>query len=161
MDAGALGELIAARGPGLVLYARQWTAAPEDAVQDAFLKLARQRTPPERVAAWLYRVVRNEAIDRARAEQRRQRHEARAGSRTARWFHVDDELDVDAVSAALARLPDEEREIIVMHLWGGLTFAEIATIVDAPTSSVHRWYAAGINRLRERLDVPCPKTEMR
>src|SRR6478672_6642270 len=98
MDARELGTLIAARGPGLVLYARQWTAAPEDAVQEAFLKLSRQRTPPERVVPWLYRVVRNEAIDRARAEKRRQRHETRAASRDQRWFHVDDDLDADAVT---------------------------------------------------------------
>ena len=70
MDARVLGELIAASGPGLVLYARQWTVAPEDAVQEAFLKLSQQSLPPERSVAWLYRVVRNEAISRARAEKR-------------------------------------------------------------------------------------------
>jgi RNA polymerase sigma factor (sigma-70 family) len=161
MDARELGELIEARGPGLILYARQWTATPEDAVQEAFLRLSQLASPPERVGPWLFRVVRNEAIDRARAEKRRQRHETRAASRNAGWFQPSDDVDADAVTAALARLPDEEREIIVLHLWGGLTFAEIAGVVNAPPSSVHRWYRTGIARLRERLEAPCPNNETR
>jgi RNA polymerase sigma-70 factor (ECF subfamily) len=48
-----LAELIDAHAPALVLYARQWCAAPEDAVQAAFCKLAAQRSPPDDEAAWL------------------------------------------------------------------------------------------------------------
>jgi len=53
MDARELGRLIATTWPGADPYARQWTIAPEDAVQEAFLKLSQQRTPPERVVSWL------------------------------------------------------------------------------------------------------------
>ena len=136
------------------MYARQWTAAPEDVVQEAFVKLSQQKATPERVVAWLYRVVRNEAISRARAEQRRKKHESIAATRS--WFVVADDTDGAAVTSALESLPAEEREMIVLHLWGGLTFAEIAAIVGSSASSVHRGYVAGIQRLRERLDVPCP-----
>src|SRR3954451_19484214 len=79
-----LGPLINAHGPALVLYARQWCAAPEDVVQDAFLKLVAQRRPPDDPAAWLFRVVRNAALDAAKADRRRQRREAAA--RPDRWF---------------------------------------------------------------------------
>ncbi len=156
MDPRGLGELIATQGPALVLYARQWSAAPEDVVQEAFLKLAQQRTPPRQAVAWLYRVVRNEAINRLRSEKRRQKHETLASVRPSWFVPGDDAADGPQVAAALQRLPDEEREIIVMHLWGALSFAEIAEVVGSTSSSVHRWYAAGIARLRERLDVPCP-----
>ena len=140
------------------MYARQWSDAPEDVVQEAFLKLAEQRTPPLRAVAWLYRVVRNEAINRLRAEKRRQKHETQAGLLHPGWFLPGDEgADGQAVAKALERLPEEEREIIVMHLWGGLSFVEIAAVVGSTSSSVHRWYAEGLARLRERLDVPCPK----
>lgn len=158
MDPRGIGELIAKLGPALVLYARQWSAAPEDVVQDAFLKLAGQRTPPERVAAWLHRVVRNEAINRGRAEARRKKHETRAAARQPTWFLPESDLDARAATAALEGLPGEEREIIVMHLWGGLSFAEIAEVAGSTSSTVHRRYTAGIERLRERMNAPCPKT---
>jgi len=60
----------------LVLYARQWCDAPEDVVQEAFLALLREPAVPENVVGWLYRVVRNRAINASRSSGRRQRHEA-------------------------------------------------------------------------------------
>ncbi|HZT78720.1 MAG TPA: hypothetical protein VFA26_00740 [Gemmataceae bacterium] len=42
-----LGRLIDQHAAALVLYARQWCAAPEDVVQEALVKLVRQRKPPE------------------------------------------------------------------------------------------------------------------
>ena len=62
-------RLVDARGPALVLYARQWRRAPEDVVQDAFLKLAVLRPPPRDPAAWLFRAVRNGAIDAGRKDE--------------------------------------------------------------------------------------------
>ncbi len=69
-------RLVDTRGPALILYARQWCHAPEDVVQDAFLKLVALRPPPRDAVAWLYRVVRNAAIDAGKADRRRQRREA-------------------------------------------------------------------------------------
>lgn len=59
-------------GP-LVLYARQWLDAQqaEDAVQEAFIDLLRQRSAPPNVRAWLYRGVRQTALSAIRAAQRR------------------------------------------------------------------------------------------
>src|SRR5437588_658611 len=81
-----LGDLIDRLGPALVLYARQWTAAPEDVVQDAFLRLVEARRPPDDPAAWLFAVVRNRALDLAKADRRRAKREqaprpARPGDR--------------------------------------------------------------------------------
>ena len=64
-----LGDLIDRLGPALVLYARQWAAAPEDVVQDAFLRLVEARRPPDDPAAWLFAVVRNRAMDLAKADE--------------------------------------------------------------------------------------------
>src|SRR5262245_9315903 len=131
MDPELLGALIDRYSAALVLYARQWCAAPEDVVQEAFMKLVQQREQPLQPGAWLYRVVRNGAISQARAARRRQTHEARAAERTATWFIPPDDptgLDVARVTAVLAALPDEQREPIVAHLWGGLTFEQIAEL---------------------------------
>lgn len=158
MDPRSLGRLVDEQGPALCLYARQWTAAPEDVVQEAFLKLVEQAQTPRNVVAWLYRVVRNGALTRARADGRRRHHEAEAANRTAAWFvpTEDRDFDSEAVSAALATLPTGEREAIVLHLWARLSFAEIASVTGMSASSAHRSYANGVARLRERMNVPCP-----
>jgi DNA-directed RNA polymerase specialized sigma24 family protein len=73
MDAMLLGQLMDNHAAALTQYARQWCLAPEDVVQEAFLKLAAQASMPAAVVPWLYRVVRNLAISAARSEQRRRR----------------------------------------------------------------------------------------
>jgi len=155
-----LGRLVDRHAAALVLYARQWCAAPEDVVQEAFVKLTLQRPPPDNPLAWLYRVVRNAAVSAARADRRRRRHETRAAERAAVWFEAAPgaALDGRAASAALHGLPLEQREAIVAHLWGGLTFTEIAAVAGCSSSTAHRWYVAGLNALRERLGVTWPNT---
>ncbi len=101
-------RLIDAHAAPLVLYARQWCGAPEDVVQEAFIKLVRQRRPPEDAVAWLYRVVRNGALDAAKMARRRQRRES-AAARPVRWFVEPevDGLDAETAVAALERLAPE------------------------------------------------------
>ena len=153
-----LGYLIDRHAAALELAARQWCACPEDVVQEAFLKLSRMDREPDQAAAWLYRVVRNAAISAGRSERRRQRHELAAGR--APWFTEEGggRLDAAAVTDALAHLPDEPREVIVAHLWNGLTFEQIAEAIGISTTTAYRRYADGLNELPNRLKLPCPKT---
>jgi RNA polymerase sigma-70 factor (ECF subfamily) len=65
-------RLINAHAAPLVLCARQWCDEPEDVVQEAFVKLVRQSRVPDDRVAWLYRVVRNGALDVAKMARRRQ-----------------------------------------------------------------------------------------
>jgi len=158
MGPEAFSRLVDEHSAALVLYARQWCAAPEDVVQEAFLKLVGQRKSPEHPVAWLYRVVRNGAISAARSGHRRRRHEEAAGARTPAWFVPSEAsgLDEQAASAALSQLPVEQREIIVAHLWGGLTFEQIGPLVGCSSSTAHRHYLEGLLALREKLEKPCP-----
>ena len=55
MDAHRLARLLHAHGAALALFARQWCEQPEDVVQEAFCRLASQRTWPDDPVAWLYR----------------------------------------------------------------------------------------------------------
>ncbi len=152
-----LGFLLDQHAAALELYARQWCAIPEDVVQEAFLKLARQSTPPIQPLAWLYRVVRNAAISAGRSERRRQHHEA-AGAARSSWFTEDEtgRLDAVRVTEVLATLLPEQREVIVAHLWGGLTFEQIAQLCETSTTTAHRRYVEGLTEIRTRLNVPCP-----
>jgi RNA polymerase sigma-70 factor (ECF subfamily) len=153
-----LARLMDEHAASLTLYARQWCAAPEDVVQEAFLKLARLNPPPRQPTSWLYKVVRNGALSAASAARRRRRHEAAAAARIPTWFAGPDTsgLDAEAATTALEALPSEQREIIVAHLWGGLTFEEIAELTGVSSSTTHRWYLAGLEALRQTLGVPCP-----
>jgi RNA polymerase sigma-70 factor (ECF subfamily) len=150
-------RLIDAYAGPLILYARQWTDAPEDVVQDAFVKLVAQARPPRDAVAWLYRVVRNSALDAAKVARRRQRRES-AAARPIRWFvePAIEGLDADTAVAALQRLPADLREVIVARLWGGLSFEQIADVADCSASTAFRRFGAGIDALRQALGVPCP-----
>ncbi len=161
MEPELLGHLLDRHFPTLVLYARQWCAAPEDVVQEAFLKLVTQKRPPRNVVAWLYRVVRNAAISAARKASCRHRHESQAARNSEAWFlagpnHI---LDAEEATQALQSLPVESREVIVAHLWGELTFEQIAEVVGCSSSTAHRRYLQGIDILRERLQSECPQNE--
>lgn len=139
---------------GLILYARQWfDSAAEDVVQEAFLKLLTETVLPESPKAWLYRVVRNGALDR----QRRERF--RRSSPMDNWFESLPEkssseeptFDGEALTRALESLMPEWREIVVSKIWGDLNFREIAELTGRPISSVHLDYQRALDRLRTLL----------
>ncbi|MDB5307321.1 MAG: sigE 8 [Gemmataceae bacterium] len=153
-----IADLTAAHAAALVLYARQWCDTPEDVVQDAFCKLVVPGTPPADPTAWLFRVVRNAAVDAGRSARRRVRRE-QAAARPVRWFveaEVDG-LDAETAVSALESLPPDLREVIIARLWGGLTLEQIATAAGCSVSTAHRRFEAGIAALRERFGVPCQK----
>jgi RNA polymerase sigma-70 factor (ECF subfamily) len=160
MGPDVLGRLLDAHAAGLTLYARQWCGAPEDAVQEAFLKLAARADVPPDPVGWLYAVTRNLARTAGRSERRRQRHEAAAAARSPTWFAAAEGagLDAEAAATALAGLPPEEREAVVARVWGGLSFEQIGQLLGASAATAHRRFAAGLALLRERLTVPCPNS---
>ena len=163
MDADQLGALIDRHAPALELFARQWCESAEDVVQEAFVKLAGQNPQPEQPVAWLYRAVRNRAINAGLASRRRKRHETGAAANADLWFESEftPEIEPEQAQAVLESLPIDQREVIVAHLWGGLTFQEIAVLVDSSSSTIHRRYQAGLAALREQLGVACPAKSAR
>lgn len=157
MTADEVTRLIDRHAGPLVLYARQWTDAAEDVVQTALLKLVKLGRPPENPVPWLYTVVRNAARDAERSQRRRTRYEARRAEHAPNWFEDDATvLDGETATAALADLPDDVREVVIAHVWGGLTFEQIAAAVGGSASTAYRRYAAGIAALRSKLGVSCP-----
>lgn len=155
-----LGSLLSTHGAALRLYARQFLvgaesdAAADDVVQEALLQLARQTEVPHDAAAWLFRAVRNGALGVRRGAVRRRRHEISATTERSAWFEggTESRLDGETATAALAELPDETREIVVAHLWGGLTFEQIAELVGTSSSTAHRRYDEGLKTLRRRWE---------
>lgn len=122
------------------------------------MRLAKQLPVPDDPLAWLARVVRNEAISQARASQRRLRREQLAATWHAAWFEPP-QVDAVALSSAevetaLRQLDEAVREVLVAHIWGGLTFRQIADAFGMPRSTVHRRYVTALEQLRGRLGLP-------
>ena len=65
-------------------------------------------------------------------------------------------LDVAAVTEALSSLPEEEREVVVARIWGGLSFEQIADAVESSAATCYRRYSAGLDDLRKKLGVDTP-----
>jgi RNA polymerase sigma factor (sigma-70 family) len=148
-----LGRVYDEHAPALVLYARQWCDTPEDVVQDAFVQLARQRIAPDRIGPWLFRVVRNGAINARRNEQRRRKIEARSSCGGDPWFTSDDDrIDASFITMLLAELDLETREVVVARFWGGLKFDEIARLQGCSVTTAHRRYQSGLAVLNKRLE---------
>jgi RNA polymerase sigma factor (sigma-70 family) len=156
-----LGRLLDRHAAPLELYARQLCNCPEDAVQEAFVELARQPAVPENITPWLYRVVRNKAISASRAARRHKSHESQAAGRRRAWFEPSPGDALDAVTAmtVLKDLPPMEREVVVARIWGGLTFQQIGELIDTTDSTAHRHYESALAVLRQKLRISCLKKE--
>lgn len=122
-------------------------------MQEAFLKLSAAQPVPTNPAAWLYRVVRHAAISASRAERRRGKHEQARQQSQPEWFVYDPATSIDAESAvrSLQSLVLEEREAVIAHVWGGLTFEEMAEALGTSSSTAHRLYTQALQKLRLAL----------
>jgi RNA polymerase sigma-70 factor (ECF subfamily) len=153
--------------------------AAEDVVQEVFLTLwnRAERFDPAAgsLAAWLGTMARNRAIDRLRAAGRRPQlvalgrdddegsadealERAAQGERAGRGFDADDPaalLDAgetrNAINAALATMPNPEREVILLAYRDELTQREIAARLGWPLGTVKTRTRRALARLRGAL----------
>ena len=141
-------------GQALVLYARQWLSAElaEEAVQEVFLRLVAQRCEPLQIKAWLYRSVRNEAIDQYRSESCRQKYERKKAVRECYYpSFAGDRLDAAAAAASLRSLCEEYREIIELRIWSGLTFEEASKVTGVCISTLFNRYRNALAELHKTM----------
>jgi RNA polymerase sigma-70 factor (ECF subfamily) len=159
-DVERLTRIVTECAAALVLYARQWLDATsaDDAVQEALVALLAQRQPPRNPTAWMYRAVRNAAIDAARATNRRRSREQVVAKSRREWFdpQPDALLDAQAAEQSLRQLSPEHREVVILGIWGDFGFSEIAQIMQLGVSTVHDRYKAALGELRSALEQPCP-----
>jgi RNA polymerase sigma-70 factor (ECF subfamily) len=144
-------------GAALVLFARQWVAGhadAEDVVQEAFVRFWRSRQRVAEPVAYLYACVRHCALDWQRGRKRQaRREEAAARPEAETWFSGPLEQDERraAVAAALGTLPESQREVLVMKIWGGLTFSQIAEALRTSANTAASRYRYALAKLREQL----------
>ncbi len=160
VDAELLANLFDRYAAALQFYAAQRTTAPQDCVQEAFVELARQTSQPRDPGAWLFRVVRNRALNAARAQRRRLAHEEEAARRELAMRRASvDPGDAAAITDLLQLISDEQREIVVLRVWGQLSWQEIAEVTQGSRSAAQRNYVQALTRLRKHLEPSsCPIT---
>ena len=150
-----LAQWYEAHGTELMLYARQWSPdqQAEDIVQDAFIKLLKQRRCPDNVRAWLFRVVRNASISMARRLQRRRAGQDSAGRETL-WFdsRCDDLIDARLAQDLLQTLEPQLREIVLLRIWGQMPLKEISQVVNKSIPWIHHDYKAALEMIRKKLE---------
>lgn len=160
-DAAAFAELFRRLSPPLLRLLRWKLNRPEDAhdlLQQTFLHLHRSRhdfQPGARFRPWLWTIALNVKRQHLRSLKRKtevaldERRENGAG------FVDSDQLElVRAVQGALAALPAEQREAIVLHWFSGLGFNAVAAELHSSVSAVKTRAHRGYDVLRAMFGAP-------
>ena len=165
-DEPALAELYDRVGRvayGLALRIVRDERLAEDAVQEGFLAVwrtaAAYRAERAKASTWILTLVHRRAVDLVRREERR-RAEPLPDEITPRPGHEDAPTDEAAwlryererVQAALAKLPDMQREAIELAYYGGYSQSELAERLGVPLGTIKSRMFSGLARLRELLD---------
>jgi RNA polymerase sigma-70 factor (ECF subfamily) len=139
-------------------------ADAEDLTQDVFVRVFRSLSTytPGTFEGWLHRITTNLFLDQARRRQRI-RFDALSDERAARLTsdatphgHVDDRMFDDDVEQALAQLPPDFRAAVVLCDIEGLSYEEIAGILDAKLGTVRSRIHRGRAMLRTALAHRAP-----
>jgi RNA polymerase sigma-70 factor (ECF subfamily) len=121
-------------------------SAAEDVLHQVFLNLLRgKRTIDGAPAAYLFRSVRNTALNHIRG-QAREVELADGGV----WLESPDgsRETAMALQSALRSLPDEQREVVVLKIWGQLTFEEAAAVIGISPNTAASRYRYGLEKLK-------------
>lgn len=143
---------------GFLLNLTRNEADTRDALQEIFRRLALKPTLFEGVRderGFLLRMAHNLAVDAIRRRAARDRkHESQAGETITPFVTAPDpdtQIFRVALEAALAELPPEQRAVVHLKLWEGLTFERIAESLGIPLNTAASRYRYGLDKLRERL----------
>lgn len=125
--------------------------AAEDAIQAAFSRLFERGELPRELRPYIFRCVRNAAVDEMRRAGREANCESIYELKAAPHSENNVRLKLE-IERLLGELRANEREAIVLKIYGGLTFKEIAAMGDEPIDTVASRYRRGLKKMRERLE---------
>jgi RNA polymerase sigma-70 factor (ECF subfamily) len=146
-------------GPALLLYAcsligRKHVA--EDVLQEVFMELLQHGTVPEEPKSYLFRAVHNRSLN-----QIRQEHQDIGLSEIEPWFESPghDPAAQMTLQSGLLQLAAEQRQVLALHVWGGLSFAEVGDVLEVSANTAASRYRYALQKLREIMrdkDSTCP-----
>jgi RNA polymerase sigma-70 factor (ECF subfamily) len=163
-DRNALGEVYDRHAPVALAVALRIVAdreQAEDLVHDAFVTVWQKidRFDPARggLRSWIVTIVRNRAIDQLRGKrpsieigEADERSLLKSGPNPT-WDGAVARLGAAQLRAALAELPEAQREAIELAYFGGRTYREIATLTGVPLGTATGRLRLALARLRELL----------
>jgi len=133
--------------------------AAEDVVHDSFVKLSESAhlLNPRRSLKWyLVACVSNRARDKLRGQQRQAIASDESMFLKSRAYEPvstairNEEMQI--ISDALKQLPYEQREVVILHTRGRMTFKAIAKLRQVSVRTVHSRYNYGLNKLKTLLN---------
>lgn len=141
----------------LLLYATSVLsdrAAAEDALQNVFVRL--MASPPSDVdseAGYLFRAVRNESLNMLRSRKMASRLQSPMFDEVAEDPRTSAELAERGrqVEKVLLRIPTEEREAVVLKIWGDLSIPDAAEVAGVTEKTFEHRYYRGLAALKEKL----------
>jgi len=177
LDPEALDEIVEKLAPRLFAFLFRLTGRrteAEELVQEVFLRVVRWIDRYEhdgRFEPWLFRIASNAFRDRKRHERR---HPPPAsldgGTEDGEVERGDDaaltdrdgpapeakvmrEEDVDRLDRALQRLSEAEREVVLLRHYSGMSFEEIAVLMETPLGTALARAHRGLKKLREWMEL--------
>jgi RNA polymerase sigma-70 factor (ECF subfamily) len=160
-DEGALAAVYAAHAPSVFALARRILKSgerAEDVVQEIFVKLwdHPDQFDPDRgsLRSYLLLQARTRSLDMLRAEgarRRRERTEVAELDLDDPELAVIDEAELWQVRRAIELLNPSEREAIELAFFGGLTYREVADVLDEPEGTVKSRIRLGLQRMRRAM----------
>jgi RNA polymerase sigma-70 factor (ECF subfamily) len=136
-------------GRALLAYACAFLRDPsqaEDVLHHVFLQLLQDRVRTISSPGYLFRAVRNRVLNHVRDRSREVEL-----NETAQWLESPSCSTETALAlqSALGTLPQEQREVIALRVWGRMTFEEIGAVVDASPNTAASRYRYGLAKLTE------------
>lgn len=129
----------------------------EDLTSEVFMKAIERMNQYDEskgaFGAWLYRVARNTVIDHYRtshpSEDIDDGWDFASSSNVEQDAHAN--LQLEKVQEALKLLKPDQREVVIMRLWNGMSHQEIAQVLDLSESNCKQIFSRTIRQLREQL----------
>lgn len=156
-------DLLSSRVFGLILRVLVNRSQSEEVLQEVFLEVwqsARRFAPNKgQGRTWVLTIAHRRAVDRVRASQSSTDRDVRVGIRDLGVSHdsvaeqVELSIEGGKVVAALATLPDPQREALVLSYYGGYSQSEIAVLIGAPLGTIKTRMRDGLSRLRSEMGV--------
>lgn len=147
--------------PALRRYARalvRETSAADDLVQDCMERAVSnwdRRRKLEDTRSWIFAILHNLAISRLRQLRRRGPHVPIEAADEASLSHAgshEDALRLRDLLAALDKLPEEQRAVMLLICVEDLSYLEAAAVLNVPLGTIMSRLARGRERLRQSLD---------
>ena len=129
-------------------------AAAEDVVLDALLAVSELQQSPDDLPAYVYRTVRNKALHSVKQSQRFSSESALDNFIDGGAQHAEQQVFLRQVLTHLETLESNQQQVLIMKLFGDLTFDEIAKITATSPNTVASWFRRGLQKLKESIHEP-------